>query len=102
LLRLSLSSCAHIGAEGAKEVADSNRPVPPFSATATDPADVYPLHGIIPEPEWKALPISAFYEAGGAKERKEVLPFRFSQWVNARVESTMEQTDKDKKRNLYV
>ncbi|KAJ7701546.1 RNA polymerase I associated factor, A49-like protein [Mycena rosella] len=94
------------GAEGlmttekAKEVADSNRPIPPFSATATDPADVYPLHGIIPEPEWKALPVSAFFEAGGAHERKDALPFRHSQWVNARVESTMEQSDKGKKRNL--
>ncbi|KAJ7146127.1 Rpa49 subunit specific to nuclear RNA polymerase I [Mycena epipterygia] len=96
------------GAEGlltleeAKEVADSNRPIPPYSATATDPADVYPLHGIIPEPEWKALSVSAFYEAGGPKERKEALPFMYSQWINARVESTMEQTDKDKKRNLKI
>ncbi|KAJ7456919.1 Rpa49 subunit specific to nuclear RNA polymerase I [Mycena latifolia] len=73
--------------EEAKEVADTNRPVPPFSATATDPAEVYPLHGIIPEPEWKALPSSA-----------EALPFQYSQWVNARVESAMEV--KEKKRTL--
>ncbi|KAJ6578859.1 Rpa49 subunit specific to nuclear RNA polymerase I [Mycena vulgaris] len=86
--------------EEAKEVADSNRPVPPFSATATDPADVYPLHGIIPESEWKALPVSAFYEAGDARARRDALPFRHSQWVNARVEATMEQSDKEKKRSL--
>ncbi|KAJ6630081.1 Rpa49 subunit specific to nuclear RNA polymerase I [Mycena sp. CBHHK59/15] len=42
--------------EEAKEVADSNRPVPPFSATATDPADVYPLHGIIPSPSGRRFP----------------------------------------------
>ncbi|KAJ7153500.1 Rpa49 subunit specific to nuclear RNA polymerase I [Mycena crocata] len=94
------------GAEGlmtleeAKELADTNRVVPPFDATATEPADIYPLHGIIPEPEWKALPISAFYEAGSAQARKELLPFRGSDWVNARIESTMEQADKEKKRNL--
>lgn len=86
--------------EEAKEVADSNRPVPPFSATATSPADVYPLHGIIPEPEWKALPVSAFYAAGSANERKAALPFRFSHWVNTRVETAMEQGDKERKRTL--
>ncbi|KAJ7730703.1 Rpa49 subunit specific to nuclear RNA polymerase I [Mycena maculata] len=88
--------------EEAKELADTTRQVPPFDATATDPADVYPLHGIIPEPEWKALPVSAFYEAGGERGRREVLPFKRSRWVTSRVELTMEQTDKEKKRNLKI
>jgi DNA-directed RNA polymerase I subunit RPA49 len=97
-------SFAHVRAEEAKELADNSRQVPPFSLEATDPADVYPLHGIIPEPEWKALTVSAFYEAGSAYERKQVLPFRGSDWVNTRVEATMEQTDKDKdrKRTLKI
>ncbi|KAJ6554545.1 Rpa49 subunit specific to nuclear RNA polymerase I [Mycena capillaripes] len=88
--------------EAAKELADNNRPIPPFSLEAADPADVYPLHGIIPEPEWKALPISGFFEAGGAYERKQLLPFKGSDWVNARIESTMEQSDKDRKRRLKI
>ncbi|KAF7326675.1 Rpa49 subunit specific to nuclear RNA polymerase I [Mycena venus] len=93
--------------EEAKDLADANRQVPPFSLTATDPADVYPLHGIIPEPEWKALPVSAFYEAGSAYERKQVLPFRGSEWVNARVEAAMAEhtggdKDKDRKRQLKL
>ncbi|KAJ7631990.1 Rpa49 subunit specific to nuclear RNA polymerase I [Mycena polygramma] len=88
--------------EEAKEMADNNRPIPPFSLEATDPSDVYPLHGIIPEPEWKALPVSAFYEAGGPYERKQLLPFKGSDWVNARIELTMEQTDKDRKRSLKI
>ncbi|KAJ7160998.1 Rpa49 subunit specific to nuclear RNA polymerase I [Mycena filopes] len=88
--------------EEAKDLADSNRAVPPFSATATDPADIYPLHGIIPEPEWKALSIDAFSEAGSAYERKQLLPFRGSDWVNARIESAMEQSEKDRKRSLKI
>ncbi|KAJ7854941.1 Rpa49 subunit specific to nuclear RNA polymerase I [Mycena olivaceomarginata] len=91
--------------EEAKELADTNRQVPPFSLTATDPADIYPLHGIIPEPEWKALPVSAFYEAGSPWERKQVLPFRGSDWINARVEAVMAETtggDKDRKRQLKL
>ncbi|KAJ7938411.1 Rpa49 subunit specific to nuclear RNA polymerase I [Mycena leptocephala] len=49
-------------------------------------------------------PLIAFYEAGSAYERKQVLPFRGSDWVNARVEATMEQADKDKdrKRTLKI
>ncbi|KAJ7756279.1 Rpa49 subunit specific to nuclear RNA polymerase I [Mycena metata] len=88
--------------EEAKDLADSNRPVPPFSLTATDPADIYPLHGIIPEPEWKALSVTAFYEAGSAYERKQILPFRGSDWVNTRIESTMEHSDKERKRTLKI
>ncbi|KAJ7452107.1 Rpa49 subunit specific to nuclear RNA polymerase I [Mycena galericulata] len=88
--------------EEAKELADTTRQVPPFDAAASDPADVYPLHGIIPESEWKLLPVSAFYEAGGEKERREALPFRRSSWVNSRIEATMEHKDKDKKRNLKI
>ncbi|KAJ7222361.1 A49-like RNA polymerase I associated factor-domain-containing protein, partial [Mycena pura] len=86
--------------EEAKELADNSRPVPPFSLTATDPSDVYPLHGIIPETEWKSLTVSALYEAGSAHNRKQILPFRGSDWVNTRLESIMQQTEKDKKRSL--
>lgn len=33
----------------AKANTDSNRLIPPFDASASDPADIYPLHDIIPE-----------------------------------------------------
>ncbi|KAJ7270699.1 Rpa49 subunit specific to nuclear RNA polymerase I [Mycena haematopus] len=91
--------------EEAKEVADANRQVPPFSLDATEPENIYPLHGIIPEPEWKALPVSAFYEAGTPSERKQVLAFRGSDWVNARVEAAMAKHaggDKDRKNKLKI
>src|ERR1700761_2094396 len=84
------------------DLADNSRPVPPFSLTATDPSDVYPLHGIIHETEWKSLPVSGLYEAGSAHNRKQILPFRGSDWVNTRLESIMQQTEKDKKRSLCV
>ncbi|KAL4264654.1 RPA49/POLR1E RNA polymerase subunit family protein [Pleurotus pulmonarius] len=81
------------GAEGlttkeeAQDVANSTRLVPPFSDTATDPADVYPLHNIIPEAEWKALgpsisPVIALGTGSRAKERQAIFPFKHSSWVN--------------------
>ncbi|KAJ7271024.1 Rpa49 subunit specific to nuclear RNA polymerase I [Mycena rebaudengoi] len=88
--------------EEAKEMADTNRPVPPFSATATEPADVYPLHGIIPEPEWKALSVAAFSQAADAHTRKQLLPFPYSKWLTARVEAAMELADKERKRTLKI
>ncbi|KXN83994.1 DNA-directed RNA polymerase I subunit rpa49 [Leucoagaricus sp. SymC.cos] len=70
-------------AEEAKEVTDNNRLIPPFSTTATKPDDIYPLHSIIPETEWKALSLSAFDETTSDKERIALLPHSRSQWVNA-------------------
>ncbi|KAF7373579.1 Rpa49 subunit specific to nuclear RNA polymerase I [Mycena sanguinolenta] len=91
--------------EEAKDVADANRQVPPFSLEATEPENIYPLHGIIPEPEWKALPVSVFYEAGSMRERNQVLAFRGSEWINARIEATMTKNaggDKDRKHQLRI
>ncbi|KAF9451334.1 Rpa49 subunit specific to nuclear RNA polymerase I [Macrolepiota fuliginosa MF-IS2] len=90
-------------AEEAKEIADSNRLIPPFSATATEPDDVYPLHSIIPENEWKALSVSSFDEASDNKERIALLPHSRSEWVNARMR-IWGQTDsgKDRKKNLKL
>jgi DNA-directed RNA polymerase I subunit RPA49 len=91
--------------EEAKEAVDSNRLVPPFDASATDPADVYPLHGIIPEVEWKTLSISAFEEANSDKERQALLFFKWSDWINAHVTGKREQTQvtsKGRKKTLYV
>ncbi|KAJ2923265.1 hypothetical protein H1R20_g13827, partial [Candolleomyces eurysporus] len=74
----------------AKEFADSNRLIPSFDATATEPGDVYPLHNIIPEAEWKALSVSAFDSTTNDKERLALLPHRSSEWKypEARHQST--------------
>jgi DNA-directed RNA polymerase I subunit RPA49 len=78
-------------------VADKNRLIPPFSVSATDPADIYPLHGIIPEAELKALSISRFEATESQKERIAMLPYRKSTWVNNHLSSLIEATGKKKK-----
>ncbi|KAJ7619410.1 Rpa49 subunit specific to nuclear RNA polymerase I [Roridomyces roridus] len=89
-------------ADEAKELSDSSRQIPVFDATATEPADVYPLHGIIPEPEWKTLPVNPLQEASSAKERKATLPHQKSRWLNSRVELAMGQDDKERRRNIKI
>lgn len=89
--------------EEAKETLDSNRLVPPFDISATDSADVYPLHGIIPEVEWKTLSISAFEQATSDKDRQALLFFKWSKWINAHIAGKREQsqeTSKGRKKTL--
>jgi DNA-directed RNA polymerase I subunit RPA49 len=67
--------------------------------------DVYPLHGIIPEVEWKTLSISAFELANSDKDRQALLFFKWSDWINAHVTGKREQsheTSKGRKKTLYV
>ncbi|PPQ90265.1 hypothetical protein CVT25_013090 [Psilocybe cyanescens] len=96
------------GAEGlmtteeSKGFANKNRLIPPFSATATDPSEVYPLHDIIPEAEWKALSIASFDAAGDYSERIAMLPYKRSQWVNDHLRGFTEAIGKSKKRNLKI
>ncbi|PPQ98682.1 hypothetical protein CVT24_003309 [Panaeolus cyanescens] len=84
-------------AEETKEAADSNRLIPPFSAEATDPADIYPLHSIIPEAEWKALSIAPFDAASDMKQKKAMLPYQRSSWVNEHLKNLDTSTSKNKK-----
>lgn len=76
----------------AKDVADANRLIPPFSATATESANIYPLHDIIPEAELKAISVSAFDEAQSHKERMALLPFSYSKWLQAHIKPTNTST----------
>ncbi|KAG6879646.1 hypothetical protein C0992_000281, partial [Termitomyces sp. T32_za158] len=84
--------------EEAKEEADKNRLIPPFDAAAVDPEDCYPLHNIISEVEWKVLSISAFDQATGPGERKALLPFKWSNWINGHVSMTYADINSPKKR----
>lgn len=68
--------------EEAKANADSTRLVPQYDIDALNPSDIYPLHNMIPKPEWKALSISAYMSAGGGAERVALLPFKRSNWIN--------------------
>mgnify|MGYP001363711507 CR=1 FL=1 len=99
------------GAEGlmtseeAKTFADANRLIPPFDLEATQPSDIYPLHGIIPEAEYKALSISAFESTSNEKERLALLPYRHSKWIQHHLRTILGSggpINKAKKRNLQV
>ncbi|KAJ3572194.1 hypothetical protein NP233_g3247 [Leucocoprinus birnbaumii] len=89
--------------EEAKEAADNNRLIPPFSTTATEPDDIYALHSIIPENEWKALSISAFDETTSHKDRIALLPHTRSQWVTAHMHRWGNPgSGKERKKNLKL
>lgn len=89
-------------AEETKAVADKNRLIPPFSESATDPADIYPLYGIIPEAELKALSISRFNASQSQNERIAMLPYQKSAWVNDHLSTLAEATGKNKKKHLRI
>ncbi|THU93400.1 RNA polymerase I associated factor, A49-like protein [Dendrothele bispora CBS 962.96] len=96
------------GAEGlltkeeAKEFADANRLIPPFSLDATDPSDIYSLHDVIPETEWKAINVTPFDEAKEFKERRDLLPYRHSKWLNDHLYHTYQGEMKHKKRKIKL
>ncbi|KAK2465155.1 hypothetical protein APHAL10511_002847 [Amanita phalloides] len=88
--------------EGAKETADTNRLIPSYSASATEPKNIYPLHGIIPESEWKTLSVSAFEQAESERDRIALLPFQSSEWINSHLRRLMAESGKVKRKNLKL
>lgn len=87
-------------AEETQELANKSRLIPHFSADATDPADVYPLHSLIPEAEWKAIPIGDLEAAQTLRERGQLLPHRKSDWINYHLKKLTQKEHKNNK-NLY-
>ncbi|KAH9921136.1 RNA polymerase I associated factor, A49-like protein [Fomitopsis serialis] len=61
--------------EEAKDAADSNRLIPPHHADADRPEGT----------EFNALSVTPFRSASSDQERKALLPFRHSNWVNQHV-----------------
>ncbi|KIM53244.1 hypothetical protein SCLCIDRAFT_1222967 [Scleroderma citrinum Foug A] len=68
--------------EEAQATSDSTRLVPPHNTDAHLPGNIYPVHNMIPETEWKFLSSATFLEAGSGHERMSLLPFRRSKWIN--------------------
>ncbi|KAF9239431.1 Rpa49 subunit specific to nuclear RNA polymerase I [Melanogaster broomeanus] len=68
--------------EEAQATANSTRLIPAYNADAETPSEIYPLHNIIPEAEWKALSTAAISDASTSKERTAFLPYQRSSWVN--------------------
>jgi hypothetical protein len=88
-------------AEESQESANKSRLIPLFSADAVDPADVYPLQNIIPEAEWKAIPISGFETAQSHQERAQLLAYRKSDWIHYHLRIFGQKENKNNK-HLYV
>ncbi|KIK09570.1 hypothetical protein K443DRAFT_390225 [Laccaria amethystina LaAM-08-1] len=88
--------------EEAKDAADQNRLIPPFNATTMDPSDVYPLHDIVSEAEWKALSVTAFDDANDDKERIALLPFRYSKWLTSHLSNISQEAGKSKKKRMKI
>lgn len=81
--------------EEAQATADSTRLVPPYNAEATVPSEVYPLHNIIPETEWKTLSEAPFLVVG-QNQRIPLLPFQRSKWINQRLHSICDSSSPSK------
>lgn len=88
--------------EEAQGEADVNRLIPPYDATTSNPEDIYPLHGIIPEAEWKALSVSAFDETSNFKERMALVPHKSSDWIRAHITSVTGKSSNSQKRKLKI
>ncbi|KAI3612708.1 rpa49 subunit specific to nuclear rna polymerase i [Moniliophthora roreri] len=73
--------------EEAKETEDSNRLIPKFNATTSDPAEVYPLHNIIPEAEWKIINTSEFDTTKLAGDMTGLLPTARPEWIQNHLKS---------------
>ncbi|KAG6331705.1 hypothetical protein ID866_7385 [Astraeus odoratus] len=82
--------------EEAQATANSTRLVPPYNAEASIPSEVYPIHNIIPEMEWKTLSPGSFLAAGTSKERRALLPFQRSNWINQHLDSICSSTSPSK------
>ncbi|CAL1698160.1 unnamed protein product [Somion occarium] len=87
--------------EEAKAEADASRLIPPYDPDAERPQDAYPLHGIIPEPEFNALSVSELKAAPDANGRQAALPFGRSTWLRERLNLEF-STPKPKTKNLKI
>lgn len=67
--------------EEAQATADSARLVPQYNQDAETPSEIYPLHNVIPEMEWKTLSPSPIIQAGSSQERKALLTYQRSKWI---------------------
>ncbi|KAK0431891.1 Rpa49 subunit specific to nuclear RNA polymerase I, partial [Armillaria borealis] len=85
----------------AKEAADMSRPIPPYNATTSDPAEVYDLHDIIPENEWKAIPTEILNKSTSEKEKVALLPARNSDWVYSNLKR-LDLSEKGTKKKLKI
>jgi len=56
--------------------------IPPFDAKAERPEDVYSIQSIIPDTEWNSISLSALMSAQNDRDRRALLPYNRSNWIN--------------------
>jgi DNA-directed RNA polymerase I subunit RPA49 len=90
------SQCLIIHSEQAIAVADEHRLIPPFDPNADRPEDIYAVQGIIPDAEWNAVSISAMTSAESHRERRALLPYTRSTWLNQHLHQAFSANIPDK------
>jgi DNA-directed RNA polymerase I subunit RPA49 len=69
--------------EKMEDSANAARLIPVYNIDAERPEDIYPLHNIVPEPEWAALDslLSKLKKATDDRSRGRLLPNARSDWL---------------------
>lgn len=71
--------------EEAKQIADSNRNIPPYDLSATSPENIYKISDIIPDSEFNVLTVKNLMSAKSMDERMSFVPCRWSQWIRQHI-----------------
>ncbi|BGP43179.1 DNA-directed RNA polymerase I subunit rpa49 [Rhodotorula kratochvilovae] len=72
-------------AEDVENDANARRPIPPFDASAATPNEVYDLSAVVSPAELSAVDLSAYISAPDFRERRQLLPYRRSDWVSTKL-----------------
>ncbi|KZO97495.1 Rpa49 subunit specific to nuclear RNA polymerase I [Calocera viscosa TUFC12733] len=77
---------------------DNSRPGPPPNLDAEEPAQVYSISTIVPEPELKACPTRELLAAITEEDRARILPYSRSGWINQHLTFIAQHSKVDKLR----
>ena len=96
---------AHIKglSENMEDSANAARLIPVYDIDAERPEDIYPLHNIVPEPEWAALDslLSKLKKAADDRSRERLLPNARSDWLRQHL-MLVYSSPKPKSKIVYV
>ncbi|GAA6055841.1 hypothetical protein JCM3770_004786 [Rhodotorula araucariae] len=82
---IASASSALPSADDVESDANAKRPIPPFDPNAATPADVYDLDAVVTPGELAALDLAALIAAPDFRERRQLLPYRRSDWVQTKL-----------------